>query len=84
MVFISPELALSQRFHREVLSKPSFANALINLVIDEGHCVTEWGGSFRTDYATLGLLRGKIRSGLPITIASATLPDEINLDLKEK
>ncbi|KIO18612.1 hypothetical protein M407DRAFT_83734, partial [Tulasnella calospora MUT 4182] len=71
-------------FHRDVLSVPTYANSLINLVIDEGHCCTEWGGSFRPDYATLGLLRGRIRTGLAVTIVSATLPLEINKDLVDK
>lgn len=84
MVFVSPEEAVSERFHREVLSIPAYANSLINLVIDEGHCCTEWGGTFRPEYGTLGLLRGRIRTGLAVTIASATLPVEINKDLVDK
>lgn len=84
MVLVSPEEAISERFYREVLSVPTYADALINLVIDEGHCCTEWGGSFRPEYSNLGLLRGRIRTGLAVTIASATLPLEINKDIVDK
>lgn len=84
VVFVSPEVAVSKQFQQDVLSNPTYACRLINVVIDEGHCVTEWGGDFRPDYALLGLLRGRIRSGLAVTVATATLPRNISFDIHEK
>lgn len=74
VVFVPPEVAVAKQFQQDVLSNPTYARHLINIVIDEGHCITEWGGTFRPDYALLGLLRGRVRSGLAVTVATATLP----------
>jgi superfamily II DNA helicase RecQ len=54
------------------------------VVIDEAHCISIWGGSFRTDYGKLGLLRGRIPKHVPFIVASATLPDHILDDIQGK
>ncbi|KAJ7431578.1 hypothetical protein B0H11DRAFT_1637650, partial [Mycena galericulata] len=53
-------------------SKPQFTSKLRCVGIDEAHCVSLWGGSFRPDYADLGVLRGRIPSNVPFVVASAT------------
>lgn len=47
-------------------------------------CISLWGGSFRPDYAGLGVLRGRFPSNVPFVIASATLPEHILDDIKRK
>ena len=64
-------------FHRAVTSKVMFTDCLRVVNIDEAHCINIWGGSFRPDYAELGILRGRIPKNVPFLLASATLPERI-------
>ncbi|KZP19851.1 hypothetical protein FIBSPDRAFT_718080, partial [Athelia psychrophila] len=80
-VQVSPEIAISPEFCKAVTSKKRFYGCLRAVVIDEAHCVSIWGGSFRTDYAELRLLRGRFPRHIPFLIASATLPDHILDDI---
>ena len=65
-VLVLPEIATSQEFHRAVLSKDSFSSLLHVVNIDEVHCINIWGGTFRTDYAGLGVLRGQFPQNVPL------------------
>lgn len=47
-------------------------------------CISLWGGSFRPDYAGLGVLRGRFPSNVPVVVASATLPEHVLDDIKRK
>jgi superfamily II DNA helicase RecQ len=80
-IVVSPEIAISAAFRTAVLSKREFSDKLRAVCIDEAHCISLWGGSFRTDYANLGVLRGRFPSNVPFIIASATLPDHILDDI---
>lgn len=83
-IVVSPEIAISTAFRTAVLSKREFSDKLRAVCIDEAHCISLWGGSFRTDYANLGVLRGQFPSNVPFIIASATLPDHILDDIQGK
>ncbi|KAJ7864340.1 P-loop containing nucleoside triphosphate hydrolase protein [Mycena leptocephala] len=83
-VIVSPEMANSLAFRKSTLSKPAFTSRLRCVCIDEAHCISLWGGSFRPDYADLGLLRGRIPSNVPFVVASATLPTHILDDVCTK
>jgi superfamily II DNA helicase RecQ len=83
-VIVSPEIATSLAFRKSALSKPAFTSKLRCVCIDEAHCISLWGGSFRPDYADLGLLRGRIPSNVPFVVGSATLPTQILDDVRVK
>ncbi|KAJ7178014.1 P-loop containing nucleoside triphosphate hydrolase protein [Mycena filopes] len=50
----------------------SFRNRVQALVIDEAHCIVEWGDDFRKEYSGLAKLRDYIGQEIPILAATAT------------
>ncbi|THU97464.1 P-loop containing nucleoside triphosphate hydrolase protein, partial [Dendrothele bispora CBS 962.96] len=81
VIFVSPEMALTRRFHQQVLQHKAFRNNCIEMVIDEVHCITEWGDNFREEYAELSQLLARLPSGLPVLLASATMPPDVIQDI---
>ncbi|KIK79230.1 hypothetical protein PAXRUDRAFT_161857 [Paxillus rubicundulus Ve08.2h10] len=49
-----------------------FISQVVSIVIDEAHCLTEWG-DFRPEYRELSRLRYILRSNVPLLVTSATL-----------
>ena len=76
LLYVSPERLMSEGLLQEL-------NALqISLfVIDEAHCVSKWGQSFRPDY--VGLSRLKILfPGTPIAAFTATADEQTRADIR--
>ncbi|CAM4065542.1 ATP-dependent DNA helicase RecQ [Mesobacillus thioparans] len=77
-IFISPEM----------LGIDSVLDRLKKLavslyVVDEAHCISQWGYDFRPDYLKLGEYRKKL--GQPLTLAlTATATKEVRRDIAEK
>ncbi|MDB4991598.1 MAG: recQ [Myxococcaceae bacterium] len=63
LVYVSPERLESARVRRAVRS-------VARVVIDEAHCISEWGHDFRPEYAKLGWLKHEL--GAPIMALTAT------------
>jgi superfamily II DNA helicase RecQ len=52
------------------------------VVIDEAHCIAQWGQKFRKMYSSLDKLRSYIPAGTPFLITSATLPPLILSEIR--
>lgn len=78
VLLISPERALSSGFLR-VFSQMNIAY----LVIDEAHCVSQWGHDFRPEYRQIHLLREKHPIGnFPILALTATATLKVRTDVQ--
>ena len=76
VILTSPEMSLRHAGFRSVLSDPRFSKYLIAYVVDECHCISQWGGEFRPTYRELSDLRAFVTEDIPILAASATLPQD--------
>jgi superfamily II DNA helicase RecQ len=81
IVILSPEMLLSRRFIDGVLRKPGFGSRCLSVFIDEAHCISHWGNSFRKKYASLGIVRAFLPKDTPIIAVSATLTPRVKDDL---
>ena len=81
LVFLTPEkLAKSQRT-QSIVEKLHTQNRLARIVIDEAHCVSKWGHSFREDYLSLGKLRVAYPD-VPILAMTATATELVKADVE--
>lgn len=76
-LYISPERLATQLFqsYLEVL-KITF------IVVDEAHCISQWGYDFRPDYLQIGRIREQI--GAPVIALTATATPEVASDIMDK
>ncbi len=75
----------------ERLSNPSFAAQLPDLlascgmlVIDEAHCVSDWGFDFRPDYQRLTRTLLSLAPGTPVLATTATANERVTTDVAEQ
>jgi ATP-dependent DNA helicase RecQ len=84
LLLISPERLNNPRFRDEML--PRFGASVGLLVIDEAHCISDWGHDFRPDYRRvrdmLTALGG--RDQVPVLATTATANDRVVADVTEQ
>jgi ATP-dependent DNA helicase RecQ len=79
ILLISPERLANERFVSEVLAHISGQLAL--LVIDEAHCISDWGHDFRPHYRLLERIVRTLPSSLRVLATTATANDRVLHDL---
>ena len=75
LVLISPERLANQDFRRDVL--PMIGQRCGLLVIDEAHCISDWGHDFRPDYRRLIRVLELLPRGVPVLCCTATANDRV-------
>lgn len=75
LYYVSPEMALSTAFI-QLWQDRSFRQRVQAVVIDEAHCIVEWGDDFRKEYNGLAKLHDYIGQETPILAATATCDTE--------
>ncbi|NXC46460.1 RECQ5 helicase, partial [Penelope pileata] len=79
LLYITPEMAAASSFQPTLNSLVS-RNLLSYLIIDEAHCVSQWGHDFRPDYLRLGTLRTRIPN-TPCVALTATATRQVQEDI---
>ena len=75
VLLISPERLANQQFRREVLPLVGRRSGLF--VIDEAHCISDWGHDFRPDYRRLVRVLDLLPAGVPVLCCTATANDRV-------
>ncbi|MFJ8282773.1 RecQ family ATP-dependent DNA helicase [Streptomyces griseoviridis] len=82
VLLVSPERLNNPDFRDEVL--PALAAATGLLVVDEAHCISDWGHDFRPDYRRLRTMLGDLPSGVPVLATTATANARVTADVAEQ
>ena len=82
VLLISPERLNNPDFRDGVLPKLAATTGL--LVVDEAHCVSDWGHDFRPDYRRLRTLLAELAPGTPVLATTATANTRVVLDVAEQ
>jgi ATP-dependent DNA helicase RecQ len=79
-LLISPERLSNDGFVQDVLLP--VANSIGMLVVDEAHCISDWGHDFRPDYRRLVNVLQRMPDNLPILGTTATANDRVIADVQ--
>jgi ATP-dependent DNA helicase RecQ len=82
LLLISPERLNNPRFRAEML--PLFAARVGLLVIDEAHCISDWGHDFRPDYRRIAQMLEALPEGVAVLCTTATANDRVVDDVAEQ
>ncbi|MGQ0846017.1 MAG: DEAD/DEAH box helicase [Sporichthyaceae bacterium] len=78
VLLVSPERLANPKFADRAL--PLLARAGL-LVVDEAHCISDWGFDFRPDYQRLTKLLGQMTEGAPVLATTATANSRVTADV---
>ncbi|MET0673766.1 MAG: DEAD/DEAH box helicase, partial [Microbacterium pygmaeum] len=82
VLLLSPERLNNPAFRDEQL--PALVERMGMLVVDEAHCISDWGHDFRPDYRRLGDLIRRLPPGIPILATTATANSRVVTDVEEQ
>ncbi len=82
LLLISPERLNNPRFRDEML--PLFASSVGLLVIDEAHCISDWGHDFRPDYRRVKDMLSALPPHVAVLGTTATANDRVVADVLDQ
>ncbi|CAH2714184.1 ATP-dependent RNA helicase DbpA [Neobacillus rhizosphaerae] len=82
VLFVSPERLANEHFMERTL--PLIYGGIGMLVIDEAHCVSDWGHDFRPDYRRISRIVRGLPSHVPVLATTATANNRVVEDIQEQ
>jgi ATP-dependent DNA helicase RecQ len=82
VLLVSPERLNNPTFRETQL--PALIDRIGMLVVDEAHCISDWGHDFRPDYRRLRELISRMPEGVPVLATTATANERVVLDVAEQ
>jgi ATP-dependent DNA helicase RecQ len=82
VLLVSPERLNNPQFRDEVL--PQLTETAGLLVVDEAHCISDWGHDFRPDYRRIRQMLTTLPPGIPVLATTATANSRVTADVAEQ
>ncbi|CAN5876828.1 RecQ family ATP-dependent DNA helicase [soil metagenome] len=82
LLLVSPERLNNPKFRDQLEEVVAPRTGL--LVIDEAHCISDWGHDFRPDYRRVRTLLDRLSPDLPVLGSTATANDRVIADVSEQ
>ncbi len=82
VMLISPERLNNHRFLNSVL--PIISGRIGLFVVDEAHCISDWGHDFRPDYRRIVRILQQLPPVIPVLATTATANDRVIADIKDQ
>ncbi|MBF6243496.1 ATP-dependent DNA helicase RecQ [Nocardia elegans] len=79
VLLVSPERLNNPDFRDSVLPKLAADAGLV--VVDEAHCISDWGHDFRPDYRRIRTLIADLGEDIPVLATTATANDRVVTDV---
>jgi RecQ family ATP-dependent DNA helicase len=80
MLYVTPERIGASPALKDVFDEMYRKKTMSRIVIDEAHCVSQWGHDFRPDYKKLNVMRERY-PGVPIMAVTATANPRVRVDV---
>jgi ATP-dependent DNA helicase RecQ len=82
LLLVSPERLNNPDFRDQILPKLATGAGLV--VVDEAHCISDWGHDFRPDYRRLRTLFADLPPGIPVLATTATANARVTRDVADQ
>ena len=82
LLLVSPERLSNNDFSANILDR--IGDRIGLLVVDEAHCISDWGHDFRPDYKRISKLINKLPKNMPVLATTATANNRVVDDIKDQ
>jgi ATP-dependent DNA helicase RecQ len=79
ILLISPERLANTEFRRQVL--PGIQHSVGLFIVDEAHCISDWGHDFRPDYRRIVRILRSLPANVPVVCTTATANNRVVQDV---
>lgn len=80
LIYVSPEMISASEQYKKGVQKLYEDGNLARIVVDEAHCVSNWGHDFRPDYKELKFFKREFPD-IPMMALTATASEQVRMDI---